>query len=234
MLPSAFINGYGWIPVISASAAPPRSTSATASLRSIYVVIAACRHPPASTPAHSPSPATRRSASPPTTPAGTEPAAPASAPLILDWVGALAVTVQASLILYHWDDIPARIFISPVARRALRSIFTVFWFLGDSRRMRELAAKEFKERARRLEYEQEQERRLAAQANAPALPAKCTILWHTHCPALFLRRMGRATPPRAPAPHAHSKQRSRQSRTEQVEQPVKLSCRANRTLRSRP
>jgi signal transduction histidine kinase len=43
------------------------------------------------------------------------------------------------------------------------SIFTVFWFLGDSRRMRELRSEEFKERARRLEYEQEQERRLAAQ-----------------------------------------------------------------------
>ena len=42
-------------------------------------------------------------------------------------------------------------------------IFTVFWFLGDSRRMRELRSEEFKERARRLEYEQEQERRLAAQ-----------------------------------------------------------------------
>ena len=43
------------------------------------------------------------------------------------------------------------------------SFFTVFWFLGDSRRMRELRSEEFKERARRLEYEQEQERRLAAQ-----------------------------------------------------------------------
>ena len=84
--------------------------------------------------------------------------------LILGWVGALAVTVQASLsFLYHWDDIPARIFISLMLGVLCGSIFTVFWFLGDSRRMRELRSEEFKERARRLEYEQEQERCLAAQ-----------------------------------------------------------------------
>lgn len=84
--------------------------------------------------------------------------------LILGWVGALAVTVQASLsLLYHWDDIPARIFISLMLGVLCGSIFTVFWFLGDSRRMRELRSEEFEERARRLEYEQEQERRLAAQ-----------------------------------------------------------------------
>ena len=84
--------------------------------------------------------------------------------LILGWVGALAVTVQASLqLLYHWDDVPARIFISLMLGVLCGSIFTVFWFLGDSRRMRELRSEEFEERARRLEYEQEQERRLAAQ-----------------------------------------------------------------------
>ena len=84
--------------------------------------------------------------------------------LILGWVGALAVTVQASLsLLYHWDDMPARVFISLMLGVLCGSIFTVFWFLGDSRRMRELRSEEFKERARRLEYEQEQERRLAAQ-----------------------------------------------------------------------
>jgi len=72
--------------------------------------------------------------------------------------------VQASLsFLYHWDDIPARIFICLMLGVLCGSIFTVFWFLGDSRRMRELRSEEFKERARRLEYEQEQERRLAAQ-----------------------------------------------------------------------
>jgi len=72
--------------------------------------------------------------------------------------------VQASLsFLYHWDDIPARIFISLMLGVLCGSIFTVFWFLGDSRRMRELRSEEFEERARRLEYEQEQERRLAAQ-----------------------------------------------------------------------
>ena len=42
--------------------------------------------------------------------------------------------------------------------------------------------------------------------------------------------MGHATPPQAPAPHAHSK-RNRKSR---LSSPVKLSCRAHRTLRSRP
>jgi len=84
--------------------------------------------------------------------------------LILGWFGALAVTVQSSLsFLYRWDDIPARIFISLMLGVLCGSIFTVFWFLGDSRRMRELRSEEFKERARRLEYEQEQERRLAAQ-----------------------------------------------------------------------
>ena len=85
--------------------------------------------------------------------------------LILGWVGALAVTVQAFLsFLYHLDDnLPARIFISLMLGVLCGSIFTVFWFLGDSRRMRELRSEEFKERARRLEYEQEQERRLAAQ-----------------------------------------------------------------------
>ena len=72
--------------------------------------------------------------------------------------------MQASLsFLYHWDDIPARIFISLMLGVLCGSIFTVFWFLGDSRRMRELRSEEFEERARRLEYEQEQERRLAAQ-----------------------------------------------------------------------
>lgn len=85
--------------------------------------------------------------------------------LILGWVGALAVTVQAFLsLLYHLDDnLPARIFISLMLGVLCGSIFTVFWFLGDSRRMRELRSEEFKERAHRLEYEQEQERRLAAQ-----------------------------------------------------------------------
>ena len=85
--------------------------------------------------------------------------------LILGWVGALAVTVQSTVsFLYHWDDdIPTYIFISVMFGVLCGAIFTVFWFLGDSRRMRELRSEEFKERARRLEYEQEQERRLAAQ-----------------------------------------------------------------------
>ena len=166
VLSVAFINGYGWIPVISALCS---TTALYFRYRfpygSIYVVIAAlcltlvspfpdslvitC-YPPVSLAAyHTGRHWTRRAR---------------LRALILGWVGALAVTVQASLsFLYHWDDIPARIFISLMLGVLCGSIFTVFWFLGDSRRMRELRSEEFKERARRLEYEQEQERRLAAQ-----------------------------------------------------------------------
>ena len=166
VLSVAFINGYGWIPVISAICS---TTALYFRYRfpygSIYVVIAAlcltlvspfpdslaltC-YPPVSLAAyHTGRHWTRRAR---------------FRGLILGWVGALAVTVQASLsLLYHWDDIPARIFISLMLGVLCGSIFTVFWFLGDSRRMRELRSEEFEERARRLEYEQEQERRLAAQ-----------------------------------------------------------------------
>lgn len=166
MLSVAFINGYGWIPLISALCS---TTALYFRYRfpygSIYVVIAAlcltllepfpdslaitC-YPPVSLAAYHIGRHWRRRAR--------------FRGLILGWVGALAVTVQASLsFLYHWDDIPARIFISLLLGVLCGSIFTVFWFLGDSRRMRELRSEEFKERARRLEYEQEQERRLAAQ-----------------------------------------------------------------------
>lgn len=166
VLSVAFINGYGWIPLISALCS---TTALYFRYRfpygSIYVVIAAlcltlvepypgslaitC-YPPVSLAAyHVGRHWTRRAR---------------FRALILGWVGALAVTVQASLsFLYHWDDIPARIFVSLLLGVLCGSIFTVFWFLGDSRRMRELRSEEFKERARRLEYEQEQERRLAAQ-----------------------------------------------------------------------
>lgn len=166
VLSVAFINGYGWIPLISALCS---TTALYFRYRfpygSIYVVIAAlcltlvtpfpdslvitC-YPPVSLAAyHTGRHWTRRAR---------------FRALILGWVGALAVTVQASLsFLYHWDDMPARIFISLMLGVLCGSIFTVFWFLGDSRRMRELRSEEFEERARRLEYEQEQERRLAAQ-----------------------------------------------------------------------
>ena len=166
MLSVAFVNNYGWIPLISALCS---TTALYFRYRfpygSIYVVIAAlcltlvepypgslaitC-YPPVSLAAyHVGRHWTRRAR---------------FRALILGWVGALAVTVQASLsFLYHWDDIPARIFICLMLGVLCGSIFTVFWFLGDSRRMRELRSEEFKERARRLEYEQEQERRLAAQ-----------------------------------------------------------------------
>lgn len=166
VLSVAFVNSYGWIPVISALCS---TTALYFRYRfpygSIYVVIAAlcltflspfpdslaltC-YPPVSLAAyHTGRHWTRRAR---------------FRALILGWVGALAVTVQASLsLLYHWDDLPARIFISLMLGVLCGSIFTVFWFLGDSRRMRELRSEEFEERARRLEYEQEQERRLAAQ-----------------------------------------------------------------------
>lgn len=166
MLSVAFVNSYGWIPLVSALCS---TTALYFRYRfpygSIYVVIAAlcltlvepfpdslaitC-YPPVSLAAYHIGRHWRRRAR--------------FRGLILGWVGALAVTVQASLsFLYHWDDIPARIFISLMLGVLCGSIFTVFWFLGDSRRMRELRSEEFKERARRLEYEQEQERRLAAQ-----------------------------------------------------------------------
>ena len=166
VLSVAFINGYGWIPVISAVCS---TTALYFRYRfpygSIYVVIAAlcitllspfpnslaitC-YPPVSLAAYHTGRHWARRAR--------------FRSLILGWVGALAVTVQTLLsLLYHWDDIPARIFISLMLGVLCGSIFTVFWFLGDSRRMRELRSEEFEERARRLEYEQEQERRLAAQ-----------------------------------------------------------------------
>ena len=166
VLSAAFVNSYGWIPVISALCS---TTALYFRYRfpygSIYVIIAAlcltlvepfpdslaitC-YPPVSLAAyHIGRHWTRRAR---------------FRGLILGWVGALAVTVQASLsLLYHWDDIPARIFVALMLGVLCGSIFTVFWFLGDSRRMRELRSEEFEERARRLEYEQEQERRLAAQ-----------------------------------------------------------------------
>jgi len=166
VLSVAFVNSYGWIPVISAVCS---TTALYFRYRfpygSIYVVIAAlcltflspfpdslaltC-YPPVSLAAYHTGRHWTRHAR--------------FRALILGWVGALAVTVQASLsLLYHWDDVPARIFISLMLGVLCGSIFTVFWFLGDSRRMRELRSEEFEERARRLEYEQEQERRLAAQ-----------------------------------------------------------------------
>ena len=166
VLSAAFVNSYGWIPLISALCS---TTALYFRYRfpygSIYVVIAAlcltllspfpdslavtCYPPVTLAAYHIGRHWTRRAR---------------FRGLILGWVGALAVTVQASLsFLYHWDDIPARIFISLMLGVLCGSIFTVFWFLGDSRRMRELRSEEFKERARRLEYEQEQERRLAAQ-----------------------------------------------------------------------
>ena len=167
VLSVAFVNNYGWIPLISALCS---TTALYFRYRfpygSIYVVIAAlcltlvvpfpdsfpitCYPPVTLAAYHTGRHWTRRAR---------------FRALILGWVGALAVTVQTSVsFLYHWDgDLPLRIFIPLMLGVLCGSFFTVFWFLGDSRRMRELRSEEFKERARRLEYEQEQERRLAAQ-----------------------------------------------------------------------
>jgi len=225
VLSVAFINGYGWIPVISALC----STTALYfryrfPYRSIYVVIAAlcltlvepfpdslaitC-YPPVSLAAyHIGRHWTRRAR---------------FRGLILGWVGALAVTVQASLsFLYHWDDIPARIFISLMFGVLCGSIFTVFWFLGDSRRMRELRSEEFKERARRLEYEQEQERRLAAQDERTRIAREMhDIVAHSLSSIISQADGARYAAASARTARAQQTQQAQQAeqQTEQAEQP---------------
>lgn len=222
VLSVAFINGYGWIPVISALC----STTALYfryrfPYRSIYVVIAAlcltlvepfpdslaitC-YPPVSLAAyHIGRHWTRRAR---------------FRGLILGWVGALAVTVQASLsFLYHWDDIPARVFISLMLGVLCGSIFTVFWFLGDSRRMRELRSEEFKERARRLEYEQEQERRLAAQDERTRIAREMhDIVAHSLSSIISQADGARYAAASARTARAQQTQQAEQQ-TEQAEQP---------------
>ena len=225
VLSAAFVNSYGWIPVISA-------LSSTTALyfryrfpyASIYVVIAAlcltlvtpfpdslvitC-YPPVSLAAyHTGRHWTRRAR---------------FRALILGWVGALAVTVQASLsFLYHWDDIPARIFISLMLGVLCGSIFTVFWFLGDSRRMRELRSEEFKERARRLEYEQEQERRLAAQDERTRIAREMhDIVAHSLSSIISQADGARYAAASARTARAQQTQQAQQAeqQTEQAEQP---------------
>ena len=215
VLSAAFVNSYGWIPVISALCS---TTALYFRYRfpygSIYVIIAAlcltlvepfpdslaitC-YPPVSLAAyHIGRHWTRRAR---------------FRGLILGWVGALAVTVQASLsFLYHWDDIPARIFISLMLGVLCGSIFTVFWFLGDSRRMRELRSEEFKERARRLEYEQEQERRLAAQDERTRIAREMHDIV-AHSLSSIISQADGARYAAASARTAHAQQ------TEQAEQP---------------
>ena len=224
VLSVAFINGYGWIPLISALCS---TTALYFRYRfpygSIYVVIAAlcltlvepypgslaitC-YPPVSLAAyHTGRHWTRRAR---------------FRALILGWVGALAVTVQASLsFLYHWDDIPARIFISLMLGVLCGSIFTVFWFLGDSRRMRELRSEEFKERARRLEYEQEQERRLAAQDERTRIAREMhDIVAHSLSSIISQADGARYAAASARTAHAQQTQQAQQAeqQTEQAEQ----------------
>lgn len=225
VLSIAFINGYGWIPLISALCS---TTALYFRYRfpygSIYVVIAAlcltlvvpfpdslvitC-YPPVSLAAyHTGRHWTRRAR---------------FRALILGWVGALAVTVQASLsFLYHWDDIPARIFISLMLGVLCGSIFTVFWFLGDSRRMRELRSEEFKERARRLEYEQEQERRLAAQDERTRIAREMhDIVAHSLSSIISQADGARYAAASARTARAQQTQQAQQAeqQTEQAEQP---------------
>lgn len=225
VLSAAFVNSYGWIPVISALCS---TTALYFRYRfpygSIYVVIAAlcltlvepfpdslaitC-YPPVSLAAyHTGRHWTRRAR---------------FRALILGWVGALAVTVQASLsFLYHWDDIPARIFISLMFGVLCGSIFTVFWFLGDSRRMRELRSEEFKERARRLEYEQEQERRLAAQDERTRIAREMhDIVAHSLSSIISQADGARYAAASARTARAQQTQQAQQAQqqTEQAEQP---------------
>lgn len=225
MLSVAFVNNYGWIPLISALCS---TTALYFRYRfpygSIYVVIAAlcltlvepfpdslaitC-YPPVSLAAyHIGRHWTRRAR---------------FRGLILGWVGALAVTVQASLsFLYHWDDMPARIFISLMLGVLCGSIFTVFWFLGDSRRMRELRSEEFKERARRLEYEQEQERRLAAQDERTRIAREMhDIVAHSLSSIISQADGARYAAASARTARAQQTQQAQQAeqQTEQAEQP---------------
>ena len=225
VLSAAFVNSYGWIPLISALCS---TTALYFRYRfpygSIYVVIAAlcltlvtpfpdslvitC-YPPVSIAAyHTGSHWTRRAR---------------FRALIIGWVGALAVTVQASLsFLYHWDDIPARIFISLMLGVLCGSIFTVFWFLGDSRRMRELRSEEFKERARRLEYEQEQERRLAAQDERTRIAREMhDIVAHSLSSIISQADGARYAAASARTARAQQTQQAQQAeqQTEQAEQP---------------
>ena len=225
VLSVAFINGYGWIPLISALCS---TTALYFRYRfpygSIYVVIAAlcltlvtpfpdslvitC-YPPVSLAAyHTGRHWTRRAR---------------FRALILGWVGALAVTVQASLsFLYHWDDIPARVFICLMLGVLCGSIFTVFWFLGDSRRMRELRSEEFKERARRLEYEQEQERRLAAQDERTRIAREMhDIVAHSLSSIISQADGARYAAASARTARAQQTQQAQQAeqQTEQAEQP---------------
>lgn len=225
VLSVAFINGYGWIPLISALCS---TTALYFRYRfpygSIYVVIAAlcltlvtpfpdslvitC-YPPVSLAAyHTGRHWTRRAR---------------FRALILGWVGALAVTVQASLsFLYHWDDMPARIFICLMLGVLCGSIFTVFWFLGDSRRMRELRSEEFKERARRLEYEQEQERRLAAQDERTRIAREMhDIVAHSLSSIISQADGARYAAASARTARAQQTQQAQQAeqQTEQAEQP---------------
>jgi len=130
--------------------------------------------------------------------------------------------VQSSLsFLYRWDDIPARIFISLMLGVLCGSIFTVFWFLGDSRRMRELRSEEFKERARRLEYEQEQERRLAAQDERTRIARELhDIVAHSLSSIISQADGARYAAASARTAHAQQTQQAQQAeqQTEQAEQ----------------
>ena len=225
VLSLAFVNGYDWIPFISALCS---TTALYFRYRfpygSIYVVIAAlcltlvspfpdslavtCYPPVTLAAYHIGRHWTRRAR---------------FRGLILGWVGALAVTVQTLVsFLYYWQgDLPARIFFSLMLGVLCGSIFTVFWFLGDSRRMRELRSEEFKERARRLEYEQEQERRLAAQDERTRIAREMhDIVAHSLSSIISQADGARYAAASARTAHAQQTQQAQQAeqQTEQAEQ----------------
>ena len=82
---------------------------------------------------------------------------------IAGWIGALAVGVQLFFMLLPTTEMLVDVIISLMFAAFCGMIYSTLWFIGDSRRTRIIRQDELRERAMRLEFEQEQERRLAAQ-----------------------------------------------------------------------
>ena len=82
---------------------------------------------------------------------------------IAGWIGAFAVGVQLFVMLLPRGEQFAAVISSIIITTLCGAIYSVLWFIGDSRRTRIIRQDELRERAMRLEFEQEQERRLAAQ-----------------------------------------------------------------------
>lgn len=88
---------------------------------------------------------------------------------IFGWVFPALMGVRTFNVMMHVfpEDIAGRFIIVTVASTVLAFfggfVASFFWFMGDSRRMRVVRQDELRARAMRLEFEQQQERRLAAQ-----------------------------------------------------------------------